>query len=105
MSSSADRDIQTVEGLVVRRPFGTGTKSEHRSIGLEADGRVYRLRRRGGNPFLDPVLEALVGKRLRAKAVIAGPDLIMTEWDETPAHESMMTPDQIADGRERSHDP
>jgi hypothetical protein len=52
-----------IQGRVVRRPFGTGTKSEHEGLMLETDGGTYRLRRVGGNPFHDPELDLLVGQQ------------------------------------------
>lgn len=79
---SAVDETRSLHGTVIRRAFGVGTKSEHESIGLKVGARTYRLRRRDGNPFRDPVLEALVGKRLRATGITTGPDLIMTDWSE-----------------------
>ncbi len=53
------------EGDVGRQVLGAGTKSERDAVVLQtADGTVA-LRRRGGNAFADPELDALVGRRVR----------------------------------------
>jgi hypothetical protein len=55
------------EGDVVRQLLGAGTKSERDAVVLRtADGTVA-LRRRGGNAFADPELDALVGRRVRVQ--------------------------------------
>jgi hypothetical protein len=81
-NSSADDQAASLSGVVVRRPFGTGSKSEHLAVSLDSGGRLYRLRRSGGNPFSDPVVERLVGKRVHAHGIVTGTDFIMTNWDE-----------------------
>jgi hypothetical protein len=69
-------------GTVVKRPFAAGSKSERDAIVLAtADGDLL-LRREGGNPFADPVLEGLVGKRLRCRGVLVGTTLIASDWTE-----------------------
>lgn len=82
-SSAADESSQvTRTGKVVRHPFGVGSRSEHEAVSLESDSGVYKLRRMGGHAFTDPVLEELVGKRLRATGLLFGSSLIMLAWDE-----------------------
>jgi hypothetical protein len=54
-----------VEGDVVRRRIGGGSKSDHDAVVLETPERSLILRRRGGNAFADPALDALVGQRVR----------------------------------------
>lgn len=68
------------EGTVVKKPFGTGTKSEHEAVYLVTDSGEYVLRRRGGNAFQDDVLDNLVGKRLSCEGIVTGYTLIMSEW-------------------------
>jgi hypothetical protein len=70
-------------GLVVKQTVGKGSKSEHDAVMLEtAEGR-FLLRRQGGNPFSDPKLDRLVGKRITGTGVITGNTLIMSEWRES----------------------
>jgi hypothetical protein len=54
-----------VEGDVTRRRIGAGTKSDHDAVVLETGDRTLALRRRGGNAFADPALDALVGRHVR----------------------------------------
>jgi hypothetical protein len=62
-----------IAGALARAPFGTGSKSEHDAVWLEADGgERYVLRRAGANAFQDPVLEQLVGQRVIYHGNISG---------------------------------
>jgi hypothetical protein len=72
----------TFEGTVVMKPFGRGSKSEHDAVCLVTDSGEYVLRRQGGNPFRDPELDKLVGKRIRGEGFVTGYTLIMTSWSE-----------------------
>lgn len=85
--SVAERQPSSFRGQVVRETFAPGSKSEHNSVSLKAGAKVYRLRRQGGNPFSDPVLDSLVGKHVRATGFVTGPDLIMSDWEEVGADE------------------
>jgi len=77
-----------LKGKVVKEAVGKGSKSEHDAVLLEAnDGKhgkhgKYVLRRRGGNPFRDPELDQLVGKRIRANGVLTGYTFVMDDWVE-----------------------
>jgi hypothetical protein len=70
------------EGTVRKRLVAPGSKSEREAVVLETDAGSYVLRRRGGNPFRDPELEKLVGKRIRAHADELGQTLVLDAWDE-----------------------
>lgn len=72
-----------VRGKVVRRRFGAGSKSDHVGVVLETDdGASYLLRRRGGNPFEDVGLEALVGKRIEGSGTKQGYSFYVSKWRE-----------------------
>ena len=49
---------------------------------LETSEGEYVLRREGGNPFRDPELEQLVGKRIRAVGRERQHTLVMDHWEE-----------------------
>ncbi len=70
-------------GLVVKKRIGVGSKSEHDAVKLVTDKREYVLRRKGGNPFSDPVLDTLVGKTIACEGIVHGRTLIMSSWRET----------------------
>jgi hypothetical protein len=67
-------------GSVVKRAFAEGTKSERPGIYLITDQAEHLLRRKGGNPFRDPVLESLVGHRIRCEGTLHGYTLIITSY-------------------------
>ena len=69
-------------GTVTQTLVSAGSKSERQAVVLDADGEQYVLRRLGGNPFKDTVLESLVGKRLRAVGDVHGPNFILKDWSE-----------------------
>jgi hypothetical protein len=64
--------------------IAAGSKSEHTAILLVTDKQQYVLRRQGGNPFTDPVLEALVGKSIDGDGIVHGQTLILSDWVEQP---------------------
>lgn len=68
---------RVVRGTVTRRPYAAGSKSEHEAVMLVTDEGEFRLRRKGGNPFSDPSLDRLVGKRIEAEGTVAGPAFIL----------------------------
>jgi hypothetical protein len=64
-------------GRVTKGPFAKGSKSEHNAVCLDTGKASYVLRRQGGNPFQDPQLLKLVGKRIRCEGELSGYTLIM----------------------------
>jgi hypothetical protein len=68
-------------GKVIRKPFATGTKSERPGIYLVSPAGEYLMRRRGGNPFRDPELEALVEHDVRVEGTIHDYLLIVSSWE------------------------
>ena len=70
----------TLTGDVVRKTFGKGSKSEHEAVYLKTDRGEFVLRRRGGNPFSDKVLNNLVGKRITCEGEIKDYVFLITEW-------------------------
>ncbi len=72
----------TFHGMVVRKLFGKGSKSEHVAVSLETPTDTFMLRRLGGNAFRDSELDVLVGKRLRCEGTLVGSTVLMTHWEE-----------------------
>lgn len=68
-------------GQVIKHLASKGSKSERRAIFLETKDGSYVLRRRGGHPFFDPVLDKLVGKTIHCKGILTEHTLIMSDWD------------------------
>ena len=69
-------------GLVVRKLFGAGSKSERQAVVLRTAGGDYVLRRQGGLAFGDPDLDKLIGKRLRCRGTLSGYTFFMTGCSE-----------------------
>jgi len=71
--------LKKFSGSVVKRAFGTGTKSEHAAVMLVTKDAEYILRRQGGNAFHDPALEKLVGKKVQITGTVTGYTLLVTD--------------------------
>ena len=72
-----------VRGTVVTRPFGRGSKSERTGVFIDTDGgESFLLQRDEGNRFRDPVLVALVGKRIEADGVKESYAFFLRKWRE-----------------------
>ena len=69
-------------GKVTKKLFGRGSKSEHEAIYLETEQDQYVLRRQGGNPFYDPELHKLIGKRVRCTGVVDDYTLTISDLKE-----------------------
>ncbi|HVF96230.1 MAG TPA: hypothetical protein VM871_02855 [Flavisolibacter sp.] len=65
-----DKSKTSVTGTVIEKKFGTGSKSEHHGIYLQTEKGDFQLRRVGGNPFSDPELKKLVGKKITATGML-----------------------------------
>jgi hypothetical protein len=71
----------TLQGRVVRKRVSIGSKSEHEALVLVTpDGQKYKLRRQEGNPFRDPELDVLEGKRIECEGILRNGQIIMTRW-------------------------
>ena len=60
-----------LSGLVVKKKFGTGSKSERDAICLQTEKGEYLLRRVGANPFQDAGLQQWIGKEITAFGIIS----------------------------------
>ena len=65
-----DKGHVELTGKVIQKKFAPGSKSEHDAIYIETDHGDFQLRRLGGNPFSDPELIKLVGKKITATGVL-----------------------------------
>ena len=70
-----------LSGVVERQQVASGSKSDRVAVVLVTPHRRYWLRRRGEHPYEDPVLDRLVGSRLRAEGSLAGPWFILDRWE------------------------
>jgi hypothetical protein len=76
-----DAPGDVVEGDVVRRRIGVGSKSERDAVVVDTPDRSFVLRRRGGNAFADPALDALVGQRVRLEGLAADTTFLIDRFD------------------------
>ena len=82
---SSESTSDRYEGRVVRKRVGEGSKSDHSAVVLETATSDLVLRRQGGNAFRDPLLEDLVGRRIRGTGRRSGSTLILTDWQDLGA--------------------
>jgi hypothetical protein len=71
-----------LRGNIIRTNVATGSKSERDAVVIATSDGEFVLRRSGANPFDDPELDKLVGKRLRCEGTLHGQYFIMTDWSE-----------------------
>jgi len=80
-----DTERVTISGNVKRQRIAAGSKSDRVGVVLDdGAGRIFALRRAGGNPFTDPAMDELVGKSITGTGVVAGGSFIMDRWDVSP---------------------
>jgi hypothetical protein len=79
---SADERTKQYTGMVVRKRFAPGSKSERSAVMLKALGREYVLRREDADRLVDPELEKLVGKNVRVRGSLHRHALTVTEIEE-----------------------
>lgn len=74
--------LKSFSSVVHKDRWAKGSKSDHFAVFVVIDGQPFKLRREGGNPFVDPQLEALVGKRIDGKGrEIAGSTFLLSGWE------------------------
>jgi len=69
-----------LSGRVIKEPFAQGSKSERAAVMLDTGESRYVLRREGGNPFADSILDQLVGQRIETDGNLTGYTFIMSKW-------------------------
>jgi hypothetical protein len=72
----------TLVGVVSKKLYAEGSKSERQAVVLVTDDKTtFLLRRLDGNPFQDSVLDQLVGKNISGRGVIYGTTFILDNWE------------------------
>ena len=75
------RELDRFAGTVVKSRVSRGSKSDRMAVQLDIGGeRKLILRRRGGHPFKDEVLESLVGKEIECSGFRRGSHLLLEDW-------------------------
>lgn len=78
------RAVTGFTGVVIKRPYAVGSKSEHDAVLLRTDDeKEYVLRRKGGNAFSDPELDQLIGKHVSFDGTLRDRTLIISRYSET----------------------
>jgi hypothetical protein len=83
-SDDSPKRVDNLTGVVVRGPFGAGSKSEREAIWLETASRRLVLRRKDGPSFGDRSLEKYVGKRVKCDGFIVGYTLLAERIEILP---------------------
>lgn len=55
-----------IKGKVIQKQVSKASKSEHKAVCMEFEGKTLVLRQRGKNAFNNPELQALVGETIEA---------------------------------------
>ena len=80
---SVSNSAKEATGRVTSHLTAKGSKSERQAVFLETDNEgSFLLRRRGGNPFFDPILQNLVGKTIHCRGILTEHTFIISDWDE-----------------------
>ena len=74
-------DTVEIEGRVGRKRINVGSKSEHEATVIVTERGEFKLRRQGEHPFSDPDVQALAGKRIRARGVFASGQFLMESYE------------------------
>jgi hypothetical protein len=67
-------------GQVIKKPLAAGSKSDFPAVKLITKDEELVLRRRGGDPFHDEVLDTLVGKTIQCRGYRKGIYLFLKDW-------------------------
>jgi hypothetical protein len=75
-----------LQGSVIRKLHGIGSKSEHEAVYLRTPSGEFKLRLPDSNPFRDPRLDELVGKSIAAQGDLdqVSNQFFVSHWDEVP---------------------
>ena len=68
-------------GRVTRQQLSAGSKSEHLGVVLLTREGPLKLRRAGGNPFVDNELEKLIGHEIDCEGRLQHGQLVVTDWN------------------------
>jgi len=69
-------------GTVTKKRVAVDSKSDREAVVLQTATQELILRIRGGNPFVDERLDALVGKKIRVQGELTNKTFLMDEWSE-----------------------
>lgn len=74
----------TLTGSVIKKLIAEGSKSEREAVLLVVGEKEYILRQKGGNPYNDPELNELVGKKLKCDGkFIGGHVFLLEDWEDS----------------------
>lgn len=71
----------TLTGSVIKKLIALGSKSEREALLLVVGDKEYILRQKGGNPYNDPELNELIGKKVVGDGFLLGTTFVLTDWD------------------------
>jgi hypothetical protein len=72
--------LMKLRGWVVKRTLYKATKSEHEGLVLLTSEGEFKLRRQGGNPFRDEILDSLEGREIEGEGILRKGQFIMSGW-------------------------
>jgi len=69
-------------GRVIQKRVAIGSKSEHDAVVLRTGDHEYALRTKRGDPWWDPEMARLIGKKIKAIGTLYMGLLIVNDWKE-----------------------
>lgn len=78
-SSPSSKDVRNLRGLVVRRAYATGSKSERDAVMLDTASGTFVLRMRRGPSFGHTGFEALVGRTVECDGTLVDERLLLVD--------------------------
>ena len=70
-----------MEGTVFKKKIGKNSKTEYEAVCLKYNDDIVILRQPGRNPFSNPELEKLAGKKIKAEGELVQNILFLTHWE------------------------
>lgn len=87
--------MMTLTGVVEKKRTAPGSKSDRNAVLIKTRYGYYILRRQQGNPFVDPVLNRLVGKRVRFEGNVAGSTFLISRFNVLKGSVANQPPEHI----------
>lgn len=71
-----------IKGKIFKKIVGKNSKTEYEGLWIKHKNNTWIVRRRGQNPFRDPVLEKLVGQTISAEGELVKNIFFINNWKE-----------------------
>jgi hypothetical protein len=70
-----------MEGKVFKKMIGRNSKTQYEAVCIKHNDDLIILRQPGQNPFSNPELKKLAGKKIKAEGELVRNILFLTHWE------------------------